>query len=90
MDAACRFARRASDALAHPLAVLAFPPACGLWLLAGGSVDALTLLLSIAALSFTQLVLLAQASDTRAVQQKLDAIIHGTDADDQVAGIERN
>jgi low affinity Fe/Cu permease len=48
----------------------------------------LTLALSIAAISITQLVLRSGDNDTRAIQTKLDALIRVSDAPDDVAGIE--
>ncbi len=90
MSIACGVAQRVSDVLGHPLAIVAFPVLCGLWFVAGGSMEALTLALSIFAISTTQLILLAQDTDTKAVHAKLDTVIHGVpDADDTLAGIER-
>lgn len=84
-----RLACRAAELFAHPVAIVLLPVLCSVWLLVGGSMDGLTLGLSITALSLTQLVLLAQAKDTRAMQSKLDGLIAGTDADDALAGIEQ-
>lgn len=49
----------------------------------------LTLVLSIAALTITQLVLRSGDQDTKAIQTKLDALIRVSDAPDELAGIER-
>jgi low affinity Fe/Cu permease len=87
---ACRLAGHVAAGFAHPLSILLFPALCGVWLLAGGRVDGLTLVLSVLAISTTQLVLLAQARDTAALHQKVDGLLHGVpDADDALAGIER-
>lgn len=74
---------------AHPWAIVIFPFLCVAWELAGWGELALTLALSILAISTTQLVLSAQEKDTRAIHLKLDALIAGTDADDDVAGVEK-
>lgn len=60
-------------------AVVAF---CAAWLLLGLPEERLTLALSILALSFSQLILIDTNALTEREQRKLDAIIHGTDADD--------
>lgn len=82
-------ATRSAAVFAHPVSIAAFPLACAAWLFTGYGIELLTLLLSVLAISTTQLVLLAQDRDTRAVHAKLDAVVRGTDADDAVAGIER-
>lgn len=87
--AACTISEKVASGVAHPYAQIGFIAACALWLLCGGSVAALTLVLSILAITLTQMVLLSQDRITRAEHQKLDAIIAGTDADDAVAGIEK-
>lgn len=89
-ETACIVARQSSDLFAHPWAILLFPLLCLGWMHFGGSELGLTLVLSILAITTTQLVLLAQDRDTKAIHKKLDAIIAGTDADDEIAGIERD
>lgn len=87
--AACSLSERVSEAAGHPVAQAVFPLSCGIWLLLGGNYDHLTLVLSVMAITLTQMVLNSQGRITRAEHQKLDAIIAGTDADDAVAGIEK-
>ena len=88
--AACRFARRAALLFAHPAAIVLFPLLCTAYLVSGGSELGLTLVLSVLAISTTQLVLLAQNRESEATQKKLDALLHGTDADEGLAGIEKD
>jgi hypothetical protein len=75
---------------ATPMAQGLFITGCVAFLLLGGSVDVLTLVLSILAITLTQMVLASQDSITKAEHAKLDAIIEGTDADDSLRGIERD
>lgn len=90
-NAACSLARRIASLFAHPWAIILFPVLCLVWFFAGGGELGLTLFLSILAISVTQLVLLSQDRDTKAIHAKLDALIQGVPgADDNVAGIERD
>lgn len=59
---------------------------CAVWLELGIGRDALTLALSILALTLTQLVLREQCKDTARWDRKMDELIHAVpDADDEVA-----
>jgi FtsH-binding integral membrane protein len=58
---------------------------CIAWLFTGLPVDWLTFALSVVALSFSQIILRDTSELTARQDEKLDAIIHGTDADDSVA-----
>ncbi|MGK2908562.1 MAG: hypothetical protein ACSLE1_01960 [Sphingobium sp.] len=89
MNLACILSERIAEHAGRPLAQGGFLAFCALWLVLGGSVDGLTLLLSVLAISLTQAVLFQQGRITKAEHAKLDAIIAGTDADDAVAGIEK-
>lgn len=75
---------------ATPRAQAGFIVACIAFLLLGGPVEWLTLVLSIIAITLNQMVLASQDSITKAEHAKLDAIIAGTDADDKFAGIEKD
>ena len=76
-----------ADLFAHRRTIIGFPIACGAWLLAGGSVPVLTMVLSVMAITMTQLVLAEQNRDTAAVHRKLDElVITQPGADDSVAG----
>lgn len=84
-----RIACASADWFASPFAIVLIPVLCGLWFVARLSVDLLTNILSILAISTTQLVLLAQKRGETAMQRKLDELVHAVpDAHDEVAGIE--
>lgn len=89
-----RFFERLSDFVSckagHPVAQAGFLVFCFIWWLLGGDMLSLTTILSIIAITLTQMVLFSQDKITKAEHQKLDAIIAGTDADDAVAGIEKD
>jgi low affinity Fe/Cu permease len=81
-----QYACKVSSWFASPLIVAAFPLACILWLWLGFSVDDITLLLSVLAISMTQLVLVGQARESRAVKAEVDEILRAIpEADDSVA-----
>lgn len=87
MDLFTRWACKASDWFATPVTLIGIPVLCATWLVSGLSVDTLTLALSILAITMTQLVLVGQNQSERAVQRKLDELVHAVpDADDTVAG----
>lgn len=73
----------------RPISQIGFLIFCAAWWLLGGDILTLTTVLSVLAITLTQMVLNSQDKITKAEHQKLDAIIAGTDADDRVAGIER-
>jgi low affinity Fe/Cu permease len=80
---------RITTAMASTWAIVLVPALC---LVANHylSETALTLALSIMAISITQLVLRSGDCDTRAIQRKLDALIKATeDAPDDLVGIEK-
>lgn len=80
-----RAAGRVSQALAHPIAIGLVPVGCIVWL-HFGSVNSLTLVLSIVAISITQLVLLGQGREARASKRQMGEIIRSIpDADDAMA-----
>ena len=81
---------RTASWFASPTALLMIPAACVVWILLGASVDVLTLVLSVLAISMTQLVLVSQATGEKAMQHKLDELVVAVpDADSSVAGEER-
>ena len=89
-EAACTASRKSAVGFAHPVAVMGFPISCWAWFWFGGDEMSLTLVLSVLAISTTQLVLLAQDRDTRAIHAKLDELLRGVPAaDEKLAGIER-
>ena len=81
-----RLACRTASWLASPTALMAIPVSCIVWLVAGLSVDLLTNMLSIFAISTTQLVIVAQEADTRATKAMITELVHAVpEADDRVA-----
>lgn len=85
-----RLACRTSDWFASPVALILIPTLCFSWIMLGMSVDTLTFVLSILALTLTQLVLVGQQTGERAMQHKLDELVIAVpDADSTVAGEER-
>ena len=79
-----------ASGFATPIAILAVIAACGAWLAIGLSVNTLTMALSILSISMTQLILLAQDRDIKAVHAKIDELVRAVpEADDAVRGIER-
>lgn len=86
-----RTACRVADWFATPTALVLVPTVCIAWLLAGFSVDVLTLILSIVAITMTQLVLVGQRTGERAMQHKLDELVIAVPgADNEVAGEEQS
>lgn len=76
---------RLSSWFATSVAIVGMPVACGLWLFMGWSVDALTLALSVLAMTLMQLVLVAQARGERNVKAMLRELVHAVpDADESV------
>lgn len=85
-----RIACRAADWFASPVSLVLIPTVSLSWVMIGLSVDDLTLVLSILALTLTQLVLVGQNNGERAMQQKLDELVVAVpDADSSVAGVEQ-
>ncbi len=86
---AARFAQRAADVFAHPASMLAvfFGSHAALAMFGAGGT---TFELSVLALNFSQLILVAGAADTRAIQAKLDELVRALpEASDDVIGIEK-
>lgn len=91
-----RLSDRGADLAAHPFAQAALLALSAGWIAAGAPIDALTLALSILAITLSQMVLNRQSrreADDRArdeaMHAKLDELIHGVpQADDGLAGIE--
>ena len=92
----CRISDVVSDIAAHPYAQFGFLIFCLAWFLLGFRVDILTAGLSIAAITFTQMVLNRQQereADAHrrdvALHAKLDELLHASRrARDELAGIE--
>jgi low affinity Fe/Cu permease len=88
-DAMCAVSAAVAVAAAHPLAQAGVLLACGAWLRSNGSVDDLTLILSIVAITLAQMILAADRRDKAALHAKLDEIIRAGKARDEFRGIEQ-
>jgi low affinity Fe/Cu permease len=92
----CWLSDRVADIAAHPYAQLGFLLLCGLWLIAAFSADVLTAILSLLAITLSQMVLNRQAVREReahrrdlALHAKIDELIIATrEARNEIAGIE--
>lgn len=84
-----KFACAFTDWFAKPLIIFLFLLCSTAWLLSGIGKEMFLGIISIFAITVTQLVLLSSDIDTKAIQEKLDELIHAIDsADDSKAGIE--
>lgn len=94
--AGCWLSEKIADLAAHPFGQIIVLLTCGAWFLGGYRVDILTAILSIAAITLTQMVLNRQEerevdSHRRdvALHAKLDELLHASRrARDELAGIE--
>ncbi|MES2988008.1 MAG: low affinity iron permease family protein [Pseudomonadota bacterium] len=88
----CRFSDRGANVAGHPLALIGVIVFCLAWFLLplGGSATAvLTLVLSVMAITLTQMVLNQQKRHETALHMKIDELIHAMrGARDEVMGIE--
>jgi low affinity Fe/Cu permease len=92
----CWVSEKVADLSADPFAQLGFIILCVIWFLVGFRVDIITAILSILAITLTQMVLNRQAERERdahrrdvALHAKLDEILHASKrARDELAGIE--
>lgn len=87
---------RAARAFATPVVILGVPIICGLWLLVGWVIGnfevamvALTLILSVLAITMSSLVLVAQDRSEQAIQEKLNELLRAIPAANEgLVGIE--
>ena len=92
----CWISDRAAAVSAHPFAQVAFVVLCVVWLAVGEAVDVLTAIISILAITLTQMVLNRQQEREReahrrdvALHAKLDELLFASRrARDELAGIE--
>ena len=87
----CRVCDFFANLAGHPLSIIVLIVACLLWLMAKGQPgqNLLTLMLSILAISLTQMVLNQQRRSELALHLKIDELITALDgARDELAGIE--
>jgi low affinity Fe/Cu permease len=73
--AGCRISAAASDVSAHPFAQMAFILVCAIWFAAGFATELLTAVLSILAITLTQMVLNRQ-NDREADAHRRDVAMH--------------
>ena len=87
----CNVSGRAADIAGHPAAILLVAVFCAVWFLIGGpaSENALTLVLSVASITLTQMVLNGQRRSEQALHLKMDELVYALEgARNAVAGVE--
>ena len=87
----CQASAFGSRIAGHPLAILLVAVFCAAWFVIGGpnETNLLTLILSVLAITLTQMVLNQQRLSEKALHLKIDELIlSGTGARDEMAGIE--
>lgn len=87
----CRISDRGANIAGHPASILMVVILCAIWFLGLGSgfANTLTLILSVAAITLTQMVLNQQKRHDAALHLKIDELIHAlSGARDEIAGIE--
>jgi low affinity Fe/Cu permease len=95
-EVGCWVSRQVADLVAHPYAQIGVILACVAWFVLGGGENALTVALSILAITLTQMVLNTQNAREAeahrrdvALHAKLDELILATrEARDEIAGVE--
>ena len=86
-----RIAGRAADMAGHPAAIVLVAVLCGVgfWVLGAAGENTLTLILSVASITLTQMVLNGQRRSERAMHLKMDELVYAIEgARNEVAGIE--
>lgn len=87
----CRLSAWGSTLAGHPMAILAVALGCAAWFIIGGPAaeNTLTLVLSVLAITLTQMVLNQQRLSERALHMKIDELVYALKgARDEIAGIE--
>jgi low affinity Fe/Cu permease len=88
----CRVSDRGANLAGHPAAIATVALFCGVWFLVSGQAgeNMLTLILSVLAITLTQMVLNQQKRSEAALHMKIDELILAkSGARDELAGIER-
>ena len=88
----CQLSEWGANLAAHPFAIFGVAIFCASWFLIGGqsSENSLTLILSVLAITLTQMVLNQQARSEAALHMKIDELILSINGPrDEMAGIER-
>lgn len=87
----CQLSAWGSALAGHPMAILLVAVACAAWFIIGGpsAENTLTLILSVLAITLTQMVLNQQRLNERALHMKIDELVYAVKgARDEIAGIE--
>ena len=87
----CRVSGRAADIAGHPAAIALVAILCGVGFIVAGSKgeNTLTLILSVASITLTQMVLNGQRRSEQAMHLKMDELVYAVEgARNEVAGIE--
>lgn len=90
-EAGSRFAGRTADLAGAPLAIIFVAIFCAGWFLRAGATgeNTLTLILSVASITLTQMVLNGQRRSEQALHLKMDELVYAIEgARNAVAGIE--
>jgi low affinity Fe/Cu permease len=74
-DASCRLSERIAASSGHPLAQGAFLLVCVLWWLLGGDMLVLTTLLSVVAITLSQMVLASQRREAAALKLQMAELV---------------
>lgn len=88
----CKVSAWGSTLAGHPMAILTVAVVCAAWFIIGGTAaeNTLTLILSVLAITLTQMVLNQQRISERALHMKIDELLFAMKgARDEIAGIER-
>ncbi len=84
-----RLADRGANFAGNPFAIIFVVVLCIAWIAAGYAVDFLTMLLSVLAITLTQMVLNQQRRHEAALHLKIDELVHSLDgARDDIMGAE--
>jgi len=87
----CRVSAWGSGLAGHPMSILVVAVGCAAWFIIGGTAaeNLLTLILSVLAITLTQMVLNQQRISERALHLKIDELVFAVKgARDEIAGIE--
>ena len=90
-DFGCQVSAVGSRLAGHPLAILLVATGCAIWFIVGGQAgeNTLTLILSVMAITLTQMVLNQQRLSERALHIKIDELVFAMKgARNEIAGIE--
>lgn len=87
----CKISALGANLAGHPVAILTVAAVCAAWFIIGGTAaeNTLTLVLSVLAITLTQMVLNQQRLSERALHMKIDELVFAMKgARNEIAGIE--